>query len=354
MDGAIWTEYTQTPGVQRSLGCPTTDELGTPDGIGRFQAFDNGSIYWTPDTGAHAVWGAIRRHWADLGWERGYLGYPLTDEITNPDGYGVCQQFQGGTVYWSQYSGAHAVHGLTGWRWGQNGYESGFYGYPTSDEYKEDYVGGDEDNNTGVRQNFQSGRYILYSDGQSNAFESCHTACIGYGGITNTKWVKKTEVYMNLADQNKRSTHVTPTDAAFASTSRSETASSDSADNWKQVWSNTLMFPHATQGEMHSTYEQLYCHASYSPTPTAAAATGAVRPGTWKPGTTTWSPTTRAKRSRPDATGESDPGLTHVPMPEPAPGMGQDGRRPCGQGPGHGRDRSPAADGAGGRRVKDP
>lgn len=54
VDGAIWTEYTQTPGVQRSLGCPTTDELGTPDGVGRFQAFDNGSIYWTPDTGAHA------------------------------------------------------------------------------------------------------------------------------------------------------------------------------------------------------------------------------------------------------------------------------------------------------------
>ncbi|RRQ76755.1 hypothetical protein CQW39_20600 [Streptomyces griseofuscus] len=264
VDGAIWTEYTQTPGVQRSLGCPTTDELGTPDGVGRFQAFDNGSIYWTPDTGAHAVWGAIRQHWADLGWERGYLGYPLTDEITNPDGYGVRQQFQGGTIYWSQYSGAHAVHGLTGWWWGQNGYESGFYGYPTSDEYNEENVGGDEDNNTGVRQNFQSGRYILYSGGQSNAFESCHTACIGYGGITNTKWVKKTEVYMNLADQNKRSTHVTPTDAAFASTSNSDTASSDSADDWKQVWSNTLMFPHATQGAMHSTYEQLYCHASYS------------------------------------------------------------------------------------------
>ncbi|MFI5529964.1 LGFP repeat-containing protein [Kitasatospora sp. NPDC051853] len=211
------------------MGCPTSDELGTPDGVGRFQVFDNGSIYWTPDTGAHAVWGAIRQRWADLGWERGYLGYPLSDEITNPDGY-----------------------------------ERGHYGYPTSEEYREEFVGGNESNNTGVRQNFQNGRYILYSGGQSNAFESCHTACVGYGGITNTKWVKKTEVYMNLADQNKRSTHVTPTDAAFASTTHSDTASSDSADNWKQVWSNTLMFPHATQGEMHSTYEQLYCHASYS------------------------------------------------------------------------------------------
>ena len=62
------------------LGYPITDETGTPDGVGRFNHFsNNGSIYWTPTTGAHEVHGLIRSRWASLGWERGCLGYPISD-----------------------------------------------------------------------------------------------------------------------------------------------------------------------------------------------------------------------------------------------------------------------------------
>jgi uncharacterized protein with LGFP repeats len=50
------------------MGYPTTDELSTPDGIGRYNHFDKaGSIYWTPGTGAHEVYGAIRQRWSALG-----------------------------------------------------------------------------------------------------------------------------------------------------------------------------------------------------------------------------------------------------------------------------------------------
>jgi uncharacterized protein with LGFP repeats len=55
-------------GWERSfLGYPVTDETGTPDGIGRFNHFSNAaSIYWTPSTGAWSIHGAIRDKWASL------------------------------------------------------------------------------------------------------------------------------------------------------------------------------------------------------------------------------------------------------------------------------------------------
>jgi hypothetical protein len=60
---------------------PVNDTTGTPDGIGTYTHFQNGaSIYWSPNTGAHLVYGAIRALWEQLGWEQSYLGYPLTDE----------------------------------------------------------------------------------------------------------------------------------------------------------------------------------------------------------------------------------------------------------------------------------
>jgi uncharacterized protein with LGFP repeats len=60
--GAIYAKW-------KELGAnwiPNTDELPTPDGIGRFNHFteDTASIYWTPQTGACAIYGDIRKRWA--------------------------------------------------------------------------------------------------------------------------------------------------------------------------------------------------------------------------------------------------------------------------------------------------
>jgi hypothetical protein len=79
--GEIRRKYDMLRGPSGGLGLPTTDESGTPDGIGRFNHFDHGSIYWTPRTGPMAVMGSIREKWASLGWERGALGYPVTDGV---------------------------------------------------------------------------------------------------------------------------------------------------------------------------------------------------------------------------------------------------------------------------------
>src|SRR5262247_1270631 len=116
------------------LGNPLTDETGTPDGVGRFNHFQGGSIYWTPQTQAHEVHGAIRDKWASIGWERSSFGYPVTDELGTPDGVGRFNHFQGGSIYWTPSTGAHLVYGAIRDKWASIGWERSFLGYPTSDE----------------------------------------------------------------------------------------------------------------------------------------------------------------------------------------------------------------------------
>jgi hypothetical protein len=80
--GAIRAKYLALGAEASILGYPRTDETGAPDGVGRFNHFQGGSIYWTPGTFAHEVHGLIRDRWASLGWERNaQLGYPITDEL---------------------------------------------------------------------------------------------------------------------------------------------------------------------------------------------------------------------------------------------------------------------------------
>jgi uncharacterized protein with LGFP repeats len=116
------------------LGYPLTDETTTPDGVGRFNHFQGGSIYWTPTTGAHEVHGAIRMKWESLGWELSFLGYPLTDEASTPDGIGRFNHFQGGSIYWTPATDAHEVHGDIRTKWEALGWERSFLGYPLTDE----------------------------------------------------------------------------------------------------------------------------------------------------------------------------------------------------------------------------
>ncbi|MEV6830893.1 PQQ-dependent sugar dehydrogenase [Amycolatopsis sp. NPDC051102] len=137
---------------ERGLGYPTTDELGTPDGVGRYNHFikggNVGSIYFTSATGAHAIYGEIRKKWAALDFERG-LGYPATDELGTPDGRGRYNHFSiGGSIYYTTATGAHMVKGEIRKRWAALGWEYSYLHYPRSDEYvtngvyRSDFEGG--------------------------------------------------------------------------------------------------------------------------------------------------------------------------------------------------------------------
>ncbi|HEX3479660.1 MAG TPA: hypothetical protein VHT91_31770 [Kofleriaceae bacterium] len=137
--GAIYQDYREfgdlpIPGRQPRLGLPLGDEQ--PIVGGRLQTFDSGDIWWSPGTGAHEIHGDIRNCFMKLGGmgSQGFLGWPLTDEMGAPDGIGRANRFQGGAIYWTPTTGAHAVHGAILDRWSALGFERSYLGYPIADE----------------------------------------------------------------------------------------------------------------------------------------------------------------------------------------------------------------------------
>jgi peptidoglycan/xylan/chitin deacetylase (PgdA/CDA1 family) len=147
--GSILTKYRSLGTVMSLLRFPTTDERGCLDRVGRYNHFQGGSIYWTSGTGAHEVHGGIGAKWASLGWERGLLRYPVSDEVAVTGGR--ASQFQGGNIYWSQATGAHEVHGGILARYLQLGGSASRLGLPVSDEYSV---------SAGRRSDFQHGSIL--------------------------------------------------------------------------------------------------------------------------------------------------------------------------------------------------
>ena len=185
--GRISAHYSEIGATNSWLGYPTSEEFVTPDGKGRFVTFENGYIYWSPETGAHAVTKPYFEKWGDKGFEAGVLGYPTSEklpaaggswqsfehgyivrtkdgktfvvqgeiakkykELDGPAGDlgfpksdeyaipgGAFSQFEKGNIYWSPKNGAHSIaYGAIFDQWGKDGYEQGKFGYPTSDMKK--------------------------------------------------------------------------------------------------------------------------------------------------------------------------------------------------------------------------
>ena len=130
--GAILQRYLTLGADRGFLRAPTGPEFGPLRGHGFGQHFRGGSLYWTPATGAHPVGGQIRDEYARMGWENSWLGYPVSAE--NPIRGGVFQRFQGGLVYWSPATGAHAVRGAILDLYARYGWETGPLGFPTRTE----------------------------------------------------------------------------------------------------------------------------------------------------------------------------------------------------------------------------
>ena len=207
--GAIKIKYDQIGGPASFLNLPKSNEKTNPDGVGKRSEFLNGYIYWHPKTGAHSVSIPVSKVWQRHGWEQGFLGYPTTsdmalgdqwfkqdfqgghvythnalpasqasiqgaiydkwqsmgaqnselgypisDELTTPDGIGRYNVFEGGMIYWTPAVGAHAVRGGILASWAAQGYQASGYGYPVEDMFI---------NDQGVQQQrFEGG--VLYAD----------------------------------------------------------------------------------------------------------------------------------------------------------------------------------------------
>ncbi|MGW4849116.1 NucA/NucB deoxyribonuclease domain-containing protein [Nocardia brasiliensis] len=138
---AAWQRNGWEGGV---LGYPTSDEIVNPDNVGRRQYFQGGTIYWKLNE-AYYVAGAIRDKWGETGWEGGSLGYPTSDETKTPDGVGRFNRFDKGVVYWHPQYGAHPVSGGILTKWQLTNFEQGPYGYPTGDQRKRGASAWDQD-----------------------------------------------------------------------------------------------------------------------------------------------------------------------------------------------------------------
>ncbi|CCQ45412.1 polysaccharide deacetylase family protein [Pseudarthrobacter siccitolerans] len=147
--GVIRQVWAGTDYERGGLGYPTTDEIGGLVRGGVYQMYQGGAIIWSPASGAHYSFGAIRQVWAGTDYERGGLGYPTTNEIGGLVRGGVYQMYQGGAIIWSPASGAHYSFGAIRQAWAATDYERGRLGYPTSGEYL---------SGAGVAQNYEGGR----------------------------------------------------------------------------------------------------------------------------------------------------------------------------------------------------
>ncbi|MEO7423137.1 MAG: PQQ-dependent sugar dehydrogenase [Ornithinibacter sp.] len=141
-------------GAERSfLHFPTTDQLVTKRGTGRYQTFQGGSLFWSSTTGARWMRGDIRARYIAMGNDASFLRSPTTDQLVTSSGVGRHQTFQGGSIFWSGTTGAHPVHGAIQTKWASMGYERSWLGYPTTDEVAV---------TVGLRQRFQHG-YLLWN-----------------------------------------------------------------------------------------------------------------------------------------------------------------------------------------------
>ena len=96
MHGAIGNKYKEMGGANSEVGMPRGGEKKIKGGA--FQEFENGNIYWSASTGAHFIpYGDIFSHWGQNGYETGKYGYPTSDLNEIPAG-GLSQDFEGGTI----------------------------------------------------------------------------------------------------------------------------------------------------------------------------------------------------------------------------------------------------------------
>lgn len=117
------------------LGSPVTPERTCPDGVGKNRVYQDGKtiVYWTPQTPAAAIGGENLKKYSQIGYEKSVLGYPITNEVKIRDN-GTYQRFQRGNIYYTPKHGSHVVHGAIFEKWGETDYEKGPLGYPITDE----------------------------------------------------------------------------------------------------------------------------------------------------------------------------------------------------------------------------
>ncbi len=153
-----------------SAGHCINNEYDVPGG--RAEDFTNGTAYWSPDTGAHVLVGDIRRTYIDMGATNSWLGFPTTSELSAGKNSRRVH-FQNGSLYWSPETGTHAIPQVIFDAWGAHGWENGELGLPVAEAEGAGAEGtaagtaGAEGADTVSAQKFQDG-WVIVKDGKAS------------------------------------------------------------------------------------------------------------------------------------------------------------------------------------------
>ncbi|EOA63865.1 hypothetical protein J433_11997, partial [Corynebacterium glutamicum MT] len=101
--GQIYEKWVELGSQNSALGFPISSEFVASDGVGRYNIFERGVMYWHPEYGAHAVTGDLLLQWAYSGGIEGVLGYPAGDPELQDDGW-YRQAFADGFLHGKQLS----------------------------------------------------------------------------------------------------------------------------------------------------------------------------------------------------------------------------------------------------------
>ncbi|HSL44507.1 MAG TPA: hypothetical protein VK897_13810 [Anaerolineales bacterium] len=127
-------KYAQLGGAQGFLGQPTLNETPTANGQGSYRHYDGGSIYWKYALAeAFEVHGPVRLKWGSLGGENSTIGFPTSDQLTTPDTRAQYNHFENGTIYIVDQRPPVAINGPIRTAWAAADWERGPLGYPVSD-----------------------------------------------------------------------------------------------------------------------------------------------------------------------------------------------------------------------------
>ena len=157
----IEKKWASMGGADGVLGKPYGESRKTIDGNGKYQRFDNGSIYWNPDSGAFYIYGVVESKYTKMGYESSYLGFPTSDTIDLGDKRSY-NNFTGGVIYCHPLFHCIALRGPILDRWKQMGAEKSVMGYPVRE------IQATEDGK-GECQHFQFGD--IYSHPDHGIFE---------------------------------------------------------------------------------------------------------------------------------------------------------------------------------------
>ena len=132
--GAVFTLHESLQGVYGQLRYPVGDLDPAGDNRGKAQWFEGGIVFYSPTTGAHALWDKVLDRYAANGHVRSYVRYPTSEPTPVGDGRGTVATFERGNIYASTTTPGHQVHGavLTAYL-DDHGGPTGALGYPTSE-----------------------------------------------------------------------------------------------------------------------------------------------------------------------------------------------------------------------------